>query len=176
MKILVDQITESPKDLRFTERIQALNLIDGDDRARDYTFPPVLEVNLVYYRSGRELFFHGRLVGTIEGNCSRCLKSYSFPLEKSFDFVLTPDPFSAKSKELNRDEMGLSFYSAEEINLAPFIREQVLLALPIRPLCKDGCRGLCVGCGVDLNEESCHCSSVSGDPRMAFFRNLKLDQ
>ena len=176
MKVLVAQITESPKEIRFTEKIDELNLIYADDRARDYRFPPTLDVNLVFYRSGRELIFHGWLGGSIEGNCSRCLKSYSFPLEKKFDFVLTPDPFLGRSKELNRDEMGLSFYAAEEIDFSPFIREQVLLALPTRPLCEDGCRGLCMGCGVDLNEESCLCPSASSDPRMAVFHNLKLDK
>ncbi len=175
MKLALDQIAESPKDISFSERVEELNLIyKGEDKVRDFRFPSFLDVNLVYYRSGREIFFQGRFGGTIEGRCSRCLKSYSFPIEKEFDFVLTPQPLSAKSKELNRDEMGLSFYAAEEINLSPLIMEQVLLALPIRPLCEDGCRGFCGGCGVDLNYEPCICASVPGDPRMAIFRTLKL--
>ena len=176
MKIAVDQITESPQDISFSEGIEELNLVYTENQIRDFLFPPFLDVNLVYYRSGREIFFQGGLRGTIEGSCGRCLQSYSFPVERKFDFVLTPDPFWAKSKELNWDEMGLSFYAAEEINLSPFIREQVLLALPMRPLCKDGCRGLCGGCGVNLNDEPCLCASSSGDPRMAPFRALKIGQ
>lgn len=176
MKIAVDRITESPKDIRFAESTEELNLIYGKGEAKDFRFPPFLDVNLVYYRSGRELFFHGSLGGTVQGCCSRCLASYVFSLSKDFDFVLTPDPFSAKSGELNRDEMGLSFYSAEEINLSPFITEQALLALPTRPLCGEGCRGLCMGCGANLNEESCRCAVSEGDPRMAIFRTLKLNQ
>ncbi|MGH7769034.1 MAG: YceD family protein, partial [Candidatus Binatia bacterium] len=64
----------------------------------------------------------------------------------------------------------------EEIQLTPLVREQVLLALPTRPLCDENCRGLCPKCGVDLNENSCRCSSSKGDPRMAFFRDMKLQQ
>lgn len=176
MKIAVDRITESPKDISFSEGIEGLNLIYNGEEISDFRFPSFLEVNLVYYRSGRDIFFQGRLGGTIEGRCSRCLKSFSFPIEKKFDFVLTPVPFSAKSKELNRDEMGLSFYAGEKINLSPFIREQVLLALPMHQLCEDGCRGLCVDCGVNLNEEPCLCAPSPGDPRMALFRSLKLGQ
>ena len=71
--------------------------------------------------------------------------------------------------------MGLSFYSEEEINLSPYIREQVLLALPMRPLCDDDCRGLCAGCGADLNYEPCRCVSSVSDPRMALFRTMKLE-
>ncbi len=176
VKLSVDTITESPKDIAFAEEIGELNLLYDQGLVKDFRFPPVLEVSLVYYRSGRELFFHGRLEGLIEGRCGRCLESYSLPLKKDFDFVLTPEPISARKGELSQDEMGLSFYAAEEINLSPFIREQVLLALPTRPLCAEGCRGLCTDCGVNLNEESCLCETSEGDPRMAFFRSLKLDQ
>ena len=176
MKITVNEIPQSPKDISFSERIEELNLIHTEGKVRDFSFPPFLDVNLVYYRSGQEIFFQGSFGGTVEGCCSRCLKSYRFPIEKTFDFVLTPDPPSTKSKELNRDEMGLSFYTSEEINLSPFIREQVLLALPTRPLCEDGCRGLCAGCGVNLNDETCLCAFSPGDSRMAFFRTLKLGQ
>lgn len=176
MKISVDAITEVPKDLSFSEEIDDLNLIYKESEVRDFNFPPFLDVKLVFYRSGRDIFFSGRLGTTLHGHCSRCLKSYPFSLEKAFDFILTPEPLPAKSKELNRDEMGLSFYSGEEINLSPFIREQVLLALPMRPLCDEQCRGLCVGCGTNLNHEACRCPSAAGDPRVALFRSLKLDQ
>jgi len=176
MKIPVREITDSPKEARFSERVEDLNQIYKEETVQDFHFPPFLDVNVVFYRAGRDLYFQGWLGGEIEGRCSRCLKNYSFPLEKKFDFVLTPDPLSAKSREINRDEMGLSFYTADEINLSPYIREQVLLALPIRPLCENGCRGLCVGCGVDLNEERCLCASSPSDPRMAPFRALKLGQ
>ncbi|MFQ5683213.1 MAG: DUF177 domain-containing protein [Candidatus Binatia bacterium] len=143
---------------------------------KDFHFPPLLDVDMVYYRSGLDLFFQGLLGGTVEGCCGRCLNSFSLRIEKKFAFVLTPELFSARNKELTRDDVGLSFYAEEEVNLSPLIREQVLLALPLRPLCDEGCRGLCGGCGVNLNDESCLCVSSSGDPRMAFFRTLKLDQ
>jgi uncharacterized protein len=174
VKIAVDRISETPKDIKFSEDIEELNLIYKEEQARDFHFPPFLDVNMVYYRSGREIFFQGRFGGTIEGFCGRCLRSYSFPIEKDFDFVLTSESFASKRGELNQDEMGLSFCAAEEINISPFIREQVLLALPMRPLCEDDCRGLCAGCGVNLNEEPCLCSSSPDDPRMALFRALKL--
>lgn len=173
MIIPIDQITEWPKKIRFAENIEELN--QATEPVRDYRFPDSLDVALVFYRSGRELFFEGWFKGRLEGSCGRCLKSYSFALEKDFSFVLTPGPFSARTKELNRDEMGWSVYAGQEINLFPFIREQVLLALPTRPLCEEGCRGLCAGCGADLNREPCRCAASPGDPRMALFRALKLD-
>ncbi|HEX9443660.1 MAG TPA: DUF177 domain-containing protein [Candidatus Binatia bacterium] len=175
MKLLVSQIAEAPKELSFAQSTEELNRLYSGP-ATDFRFPEPLDVSLVYYRSGADLFFHGRIAGAVEGSCSRCLKSYSFPLDKEFDFVLTPDPRTAKNRELAADELGLSFYREDEIDLAPFIREQVLLALPTRPLCEEACRGLCPSCGVDLNESSCRCSSSRSDPRLAVFRDMKLQQ
>lgn len=175
MKLLVSQIIDSPKELDFAESPAELNrLYGGADR--DFRFPEPLEVHVIYYRSGADLFFHGRVTGTIEGHCSRCLKSYAFRLDKEFDFVLAPDTSSPKNKELNAGELGLSFYRGDELNLEPLIREQVLLALPTRPLCDENCRGLCPSCGVDLNEKACRCASAESDPRMAIFRDMKLHQ
>jgi uncharacterized protein len=175
MKIFVAQITDTPKELSFTEGTEELNRLYAGE-AGDFHFPQQLDVQVTYYRSGADLFFHGRIGGTVDGCCSRCLKDYSFPLKKEFDFILAPDTRSPKSKELNQEELGLSFYSGEEIDLTPFVREQVLLALPTRPLCGEDCRGLCPGCGLDLNEDSCRCSSSQGDPRMMLFRDMKLQQ
>jgi uncharacterized protein len=175
MKITVDQITESPRDIRFAEGLGELNRLAESDGSRDFRFPPVVDIALVYYRSGREILFHGELKALVDGCCGRCLKRYALPVEKKFDLILTPEPLPTKGKELSSDELGLSYYASKEIDLSPLIREQVLLALPMRPLCSEDCRGLCAGCGVNLNDESCICPAPVGDPRMAVFRTLKLD-
>lgn len=176
MKIPVDDIPQAPKEITFSERIEELNQIFARGTVRDFRFPHCLNIDLVYYRSGRELFFHGRFEGVFEGCCSRCLKAFSFPMDRKFDFVLSPDPAKSErgAEELRREDLGLSFYATEEINLTPLITEQVMLALPTRPLCSDDCRGLCGGCGANLNYEPCVCSATVGDPRMAIFRTLKV--
>jgi uncharacterized protein len=176
MKIPVDEITESAKEIYVSERIGELNELYRQRQFRDFNFPPFLDVHLVYYRSGREIFFKGSLDGNLEGRCSRCLRGYAFPLNKEFDFVLSPDPSKTgrKVEELKREDLGLSYYSSAEINLAPLIQEQVLLALPTRPLCKENCRGLCGNCGANLNDEPCACINSTVDPRMAIFRTLKV--
>ncbi|HEX9879846.1 MAG TPA: DUF177 domain-containing protein [Candidatus Binatia bacterium] len=174
MKIAVNQITESFKETRFQEGIDELNRTCAAEPGADFQFPSPLEVNLTYYRSGQEILFQGDLKGNVEGRCSRCLKKYLLAIEKKFDFVLTPEPLPAKNSELSRDELGLSYYSSDEIDLSPLIVEQAILALPTRALCDSECRGLCPSCGVDLNVESCRCAETSGDLRMAAFHNLRL--
>lgn len=176
MIIRVDDITESPKEIRFAEKIDELNEIYAKGQFRDFQFPAFLDIHLTCYRPGGDLFFQGSFHGGFEGHCSRCLRRYSFALDKDFEFVLSPDPRHPDKKigELSRDELGLSYYAGDEINLTPLIREQILLALPTRPLCEENCRGLCGSCGVNLNFEACACSTTSDDPRMAIFRTLKV--
>lgn len=176
MKIPVDAIPEYPKEIKFAENLGALNEAESKSRPGDFRFPRLLDVNLVYYRSGRQIFFQGSLRGAFEGSCSRCLSEYGFKLDKDFEFVLSPATSKPdrKIEELSPEDLGLSYYSTDEIDLRPLILEQVMLALPTRPLCDESCRGLCGGCGANLNDEACVCSADAGDPRMAIFRTLKV--
>jgi uncharacterized protein len=175
MKILVKEVTESPKALNFAESVEELNQIYTDGEYHEFRFPPSVDVRLVYYRSGREILFNGFFHGLVEATCSRCLAPHAFVVEKQFEFVLAPELMApGGSKELNEGEMGMSFYQGAEINLAPLIREQVLLALPIRPLCREQCLGLCAGCGANLNTESCVCAHSKDDERLAVFRSLRV--
>jgi len=176
MKISVDEIPQSPKEIQFSESIEELNEVYRQSNDREYRFPPKLAVELTYYRSGQDIVFHGRFSGEVSARCGRCLEDYCFEMDKHFDFVLTPDPAKSgrRAEELSRDDLGLSYYSGEEIDLAPLIAEQVILALPTRPLCRESCCGLCGTCGTNLNNESCSCSVAVGDPRMAIFRTLKV--
>lgn len=176
MKISIDEIPQTPKEIDFSESIEELNQIYSRDNNPDFGFPPSLDVHLIYYRSGPEIFFSGKFSGVFTGNCGRCLEEFDFSLDKTFDFVLSPDPKRSAhgAAELHRDELGLSYYSSDEIDLAPLIAEQVMLALPTRPLCSESCRGLCAKCGANLSTEACSCANVDGDPRMALFRTLKV--
>ncbi len=176
MKIPVDDIPQSPEEIKFSESIEELSELWAKNGAWDFRAPPFLDVALVYYRSGREVFLHGRLDGTFTACCGRCLTSYSFPLGREFDYVLVPQaaPLERRGVKISSEDSGLNTYSNAEIDLVPLMVEQVILALPTRPLCADSCRGLCGGCGVDLNAESCVCTAVTEDPRMALFRNLKV--
>jgi uncharacterized protein len=176
MKIPVDEIPQSPKEITYSENIEDLNKIFRRSDHPEFDFPPSLKVDVVYYKSGPDIFFNGHLRGQFFGCCGRCLENYGFTLEKDFAFVLTPEPSKAErgAEELHSAELGLSYYSGDEIDLAPLIAEQVMLSLPTRPLCGEECRGLCKSCGANLNRESCDCSADTSDPRMAIFRTLKV--
>ena len=178
MKISIDEIPQTAKEVVFSESGEELNKIYSQSSVREFGFPASLEVELRYYRAAADLFFDGRLSGQLRGVCGRCAEEFMFNLDQPFEFVLIPDPAKTgrKAEELHRDDLALSFYSGDEIDLSPLIAEQVLLALPTQPLCGESCRGLCSACGINLNGESCSCASPTGDPRMAVFRTLKLSR
>jgi uncharacterized protein len=140
----------------------------------DFEFPAPAEVRVGYYRAGRELFFDGHIGGAVLGHCARCLEAYPFDLNKDFFLVLVPRSELPREMDLRDEELDLSFYEGEEIDLTPLVREQIILALPSRPLCREDCKGLCPHCGANRNVQSCTCVTAGGDPRLAVLRTLKV--
>lgn len=121
-----------------------------------------------------------RLVGSVKATvvieCDRCLAPLSVPVDQSFDLLYVPParPASAHDeKELGEDDLSVSFYQGQAIDLDDLVREQIELTLPMARLCAEGCRGLCPHCGANLNQGQCDCSSEEIDPRWAALKDLK---
>ncbi|MBI3782891.1 MAG: DUF177 domain-containing protein [Deltaproteobacteria bacterium] len=174
MKLNVHQIEESAKQLTYEEPTEPLNarLVHGG--VCDFEFPAKATVRVDYYRAGLELFFHGKIEGTVVGHCARCLEDYTFSLATNFDVVLIPKPDLREHVELTADELDLSYYSGDQVDLTPLVDEQIILALPTRPLCGENCKGLCPSCGANLNQATCNCTVSTGNPRLAVLRELKI--
>jgi uncharacterized protein len=120
-----------------------------------------------------------RLVGSartaLELPCSRCLEPYVLPIDASFDLRYLPasEIATEEERELQDEDVGTSYYRDDRIDLDELLREQFYLALPMKPLCSDACRGLCPQCGTNLNTGACQCAPVWEDPRLAPLRALK---
>jgi uncharacterized protein len=176
MKLNVNDIGDVGKVLVYTEPTDALNSLLVHGNVCDFEFQKAAEVRLGYHRSGKEIFFHGRVSGTAIGHCARCLEPYSLTLNSDFSFVLVPKSPLPGEMELDAEDLDLSFYEGEEIDVSPLVLEQIILSLPTRPLCQENCKGLCPQCGINRNNDSCTCVAERGDPRLAVLRNLKLNQ
>ncbi len=174
MKLNVHEIDEVAKELVYEESTDVLNNLLLHGEVCDFEFPAAAEVRVDYYRAGQELFFQGRISGSVIGHCARCLEEYPFDLGKDFFVVLVPKAELPMEAELSGEELDLSFYEGDQVDLSPLVREQIILALPTRPLCREDCKGLCAHCGADLNTQSCACPTGGGDPRLAVLRNLKV--
>ena len=119
-----------------------------------------------------------RLEGTVrtelEIPCSRCLEPFRLPIDAPFDLRYLPA--SAMSAEedsgIEEEDLETSYYRDDQIDLNELLREQFYLALPMKPLCREDCRGLCPQCGTNLNTETCGCAPTWEDPRLAALKDL----
>jgi uncharacterized protein len=174
VKLRIDDITAETRELSLAEPEQEINRTLATGALREYFVKGPLRVALSYYRAGTEIFVSGTLDAVTTAACSRCAEEFSQPAQRHFRYVLAPKAINTNDFALKAEDLELSFYHGEEIDLTPLIREQVLLALAERPLCRQECRGLCPQCGADLNEGDCGCTSGGPDPRLAVLRNLKV--
>ena len=175
MKLRIDDITAETRELSFAEPEQEINRTLEGGGVREYFVKAPLQISLSYYRAGTEIFVSGTLDATTTAACSRCAEEFDQPAQRQFRYVLAPKAMNnGNDFALRAEDLEFSFYRGEEIDLTPLIREQVLLALAERPLCREECRGLCPHCGADLNEGDCGCVVGGPDPRLAVLRNLKV--
>jgi uncharacterized protein len=119
----------------------------------------------------------GRVKTELELPCSRCLEPFRFPVDAPFDvrFLPASELNVAEEREVEEDDLETSFYKDDQIDLNELLREQFYLALPMKPLCREDCKGLCPQCGINLNTGSCDCAPAWEDPRLAPLKALKRE-
>ena len=175
MKLRVDDITAEAKELSFAEPAGEINRILEKEPLTEFQVQEPIGVNVTYYRAGTELFFEGGLHASTSAICARCAEEFAAPSDRDFRFVLAPKAIGFdEDKNLRDEDLEFSLYDGDQIDLSPLIREQFLLSLPTRPLCREDCRGLCPKCGVNLNHTQCACRMDAGHPGLAALRNLKV--
>jgi uncharacterized protein len=105
--------------------------------------------------------------GDFEVLCARCVDPVELPVTGAFDLLFRPESADAESGErsITEDETEIGYYEDSGLLLEDVVREQVLLSLPTRTLCKPDCQGLCPRCGQNLNVAKCSCDEAAADPR-----------
>ncbi len=114
-------------------------------------------------------------VGKLE--CSRCLAPYDFSHEEDFSLVLYPRKTISESElSLDKNDLDAYFYDEPIVPVAPIVEERIQIAIPMKPLCREDCRGLCPQCGVDRNVSECNCVVEFIDPRWRALQLLRKDR
>jgi uncharacterized protein len=121
------------------------------------------------------IFIKGNLSVLFGINCSRCLEDVGLPSSGDFAYTLVPTKQEIKEDvELKAEELEISYYQDDFIDLTPIICEQIILLIPIKPLCSEECKGLCPHCGSNLNTASCNCQLEFVDQRLAVLKNYRV--
>ena len=121
---------------------------------------------------GADVVVQGRLTATVPQTCGRCLESFPARVDANVDVRLMPRPATGDAIKLGRDDLDVDFYVDDQLDLKRVVETETTLALPMKPLCRDDCRGLCPACGGNRNLVSCACAVATPDPRLAALRDL----
>jgi uncharacterized protein len=136
----------------------------------------VASVELAFdvHRDKGRIRLDGTVLTQLELACVRCLEPFRLPIDSRFDLRFRPqsDEAATGDQEVVDAEIDTSYYRDDEISLSDLLREQFYLALPMKPLCQEACRGLCSQCGENLNETTCTCTTTWEDPRLAPLRGF----
>jgi uncharacterized protein len=127
-------------------------------------------VSLQLERDGAEVVATGEIEATVPQSCGRCLEPFPARVKAFVDVRLAPRPTTASNVELAPDDLDVDFYANDELDVSRLIETETTLALPMKPLCRDDCRGLCPVCGINRNTATCACEVRPVDPRLAVLK------
>jgi len=176
MRVRIDEIPESGRTLRFHW---------DEDRLRQF-FPPddpfklkfLRPVNIVLTLNRRpdHIRITGKIEGSLEVSCHRCLRPFPLPLDEPVDIYMVANEQipGDEEKQLESDELLYEFFDGEIIEVDRLVAEQIFLALPVKVLCRDDCMGICPGCGANLNEEDCRCATPTGRSPFEILKEMKI--
>ena len=182
MRIKTEELKETRIALEFETSADRLPILREMVLRRECDFTGPIRTRLRSARIGDMVEVEGEIRTAVRLSCGRCLVEFISPLEATFALTYArqapteggrsePGP-----REMEAEEADLVYFQGEEIDLADGIQEQVILSLPLRPLCSEGCKGLCARCGADLNQGACGCLVATAGSPFAVLGRLKLDK
>jgi uncharacterized protein len=127
------------------------------------------------HKTIKDIRLNGQLSASLEMDCARCLEPVVQDVRREFDLLYRPQGSDAGREELSVSgaEAEIGYYQGEGLLLEDAIREQVLLAAPVKAICRQDCKGLCPRCGKNLNVAPCSCAEPVEDPRWSALKDLR---
>lgn len=175
------KVSELEKDPIEYDLEMAPGAIDfGEEAAQEGPLAAGGRAEVIHeHRGPRDIVADIRLKGQFKGNfqvpCARCVEAVTIPLEAEYDLIFRPVGADAEAPErsITAPETEIGYYQKDSLLLEDVLREQVLLSLPVRTLCKPDCKGLCPRCGTNRNLEACTCDEGPSDPRWEALSGLR---
>ena len=133
----------------------------------------VLEgLSLLVEKDGDDVLVRGRMRARVPQTCGRCLEPFPFDVVAQVDTRYCPRPARGEEVELAPDDLEVDFYADDLLEVDRLLQTETELGLPMKPLCRQDCRGLCPVCGGNRNVTPCVCEVRLPDPRLAALKDL----
>jgi len=148
---------------------------DVGGEAEAYRIVAPVQVEMDIHKDKDRFRLEGTAKTELELSCGRCLEPYRMPIDAAFDLRYLPasEGSGGDEREVAEEDLDTSIYRDDQIDLNEVLREQFYLALPMKPLCREDCAGLCPRCGTNRNTGTCSCATEWEDPRLAPLKGLK---
>lgn len=186
MRVNTDEIKEAGLRKSWEPPCEQIDeIVSGDRNGFRATGPAHVEARLDKIERRVRISVHANVPLSVP--CSRCLNAVALGQPVDFELTLVPEDEYEDAprdvKDANQGDVAGSFgpeaaeeetYAGKVIDLDPLFREQLILALPTYPVCREDCKGLCPVCGANLNERECGCDRHVPDPRWAGLKDIKL--
>ncbi|MGB9497145.1 MAG: YceD family protein [Dissulfuribacterales bacterium] len=166
--VLVEDIPEYGLHLIFEDMP---GLLSGIEECR--ILGPV-KGEVFLHRVDGDVHLKGKIAALIVLKCDRCLEEYNNKIDASFFYEFVPGQLTDKENEvtLGSKDMEVSFYNGAKIQIGEIFREQILLQIPMRHVCSEDCKGICPGCGAELNREKCRCRKATLENPFSVLKKL----
>ncbi|HEX9023915.1 MAG TPA: DUF177 domain-containing protein [Geobacteraceae bacterium] len=177
MKIRIDDLKDKTVVLAADEQISGYPNLLALQEGGECVFLGPLRVHLAIAREFDHIRVNGRVEAELNLNCARCLAEYRMDMVSPFTiFYMRRDGMPQdEDVELAEEDLISATYEGDEIDFTAEISEQVILAIPFKPLCREDCRGLCANCGADLNTAECTCDRGDISLKFSALKNLKIN-
>jgi DUF177 domain-containing protein len=146
-----------------------------DPQDEDYRVVAPVALAMDVEKAGGDAFrVSGRVSTTLELDCGRCLEPFTVPVDVPFELRYLPaaENTGDGEREVAEDDLTSAYYRDDALDVIELLREQFQLALPMKPLCQEACKGLCPECGANRNRTDCGCAPRWEDPRLAALKGL----
>jgi len=173
MIIDLKTITHEPRHFQFTLTPDWWKRESEEDQILGFDVP--LDVRMTVYKAGEKFVLEGSLTGRFRMRCDRCLDAYLRDFSSDFRTFLSLPPSETEDEvELLAEDLLVDFVVGDEVDLGEIVKEQIILALPMKSLCREDCPGLCPICGANLNIKPCGCKRNTGHPAFSKLKNLRI--
>lgn len=144
-----------------------------EDERLSLVVPPKVTGEL--RQEGDRVYVKGRVIARVQLECDRCLKPVELPVDSRFklEYVTAKEYEALQTGDLSEEELDLSVFDGQAIDIDALVTEELLLATPDHLVCDEACKGMCAVCGVNRNMADCTCETAETDPRWAGLKELR---